>query len=149
MKWCGAKRRNKEAAVRGGEHWWREAGDWQRMLVERTRTRAEKERVKARWEPRRGWGGLGGGEEKEQRKRKADVEEVGNWWSRKLGYSCCESMCLCCVSVCVRVRANAHMPESVCECEYEWWAMAVNETVYQINMAIISQMTVASTEEQS
>lgn len=53
--------------------------------------------------------------------------------------------------ICVRacVCANAHMPESVCECEYEWWAMVVNETVYQINMAIISQMTVASTEEQS
>lgn len=96
-----------------GENIGREAGDWQRMLVERTRTRAEEERVKACWEQRRGWGGLGGGEEKEQRNRKADVEEVGNWWSRKLGYSCCESMCLCCVSVCVCVCVNVHMPESV------------------------------------
>lgn len=83
-----------------GENIGREPGGWQRMLLERTRTRAEEERVKARWEQRRGWGGLGGGEEKEQRNRKADVEEVGNWWSRKLGYSCCESMCLCCLCVC-------------------------------------------------
>lgn len=37
----------------------------------------------------------------------------------------------------------------VCVCEYKWQALAVNETVYQINMAIISQMTVASAEEQS
>lgn len=44
-------------------------------------------------------------------------------------------MCLCSVCVCV--------------CEYKWQALAVNETVYQINMAIISQMTVASAEEQS
>lgn len=79
---------------------------WQRTLVERTRTRAEEERVKACWERRRGWGGLGGGEEKEQRNRKADVEEVGNWWSRKLGYSCCESMCLCCDCACERAHAG-------------------------------------------
>lgn len=39
--------------------------------------------------------------------------------------------------------------QKVSECEYEWWTMAVNETVYQINMVIISQMTVASIEEQS
>lgn len=82
-----------------GENIAREPDDWQRMLVERTRMTVEKEWVKARWEQRRG--GLGGGEEKEQRNRKADVEEVGNWWSRKLGYSCCESVSIVCVCVCV------------------------------------------------
>lgn len=83
--------------------------DWKRMLLERTRTRVEKrnglKRVESRREGEVAWGG---GEEKEQRNRKADVEEVGNWWSRKLGYSCCESMC---ASLCVNIRC-------VCVCVY-------------------------------
>lgn len=45
---CGANRRNKEATMcGGGVDIGGEPGDWQRMLVERARTRAEEERVKA------------------------------------------------------------------------------------------------------
>lgn len=54
----------------------REAGDWQEDAWRAKR--AEEERVNACREQRSGRGGLGGGEENEQRNRKADVEEVGN-----------------------------------------------------------------------
>lgn len=109
MKSCGAKRRNKGTTVRGGEILVANQVTGRGCWLKKMRTRADEERVKACWEQRRGWGGLGGGEEKEQRNRKADVEEVGNWWSRKLGYSCCESMCLCSVCVWVCARKCAHV----------------------------------------
>lgn len=52
---------------------------------------------------------------------------------------------------CERARApeGIHTREEASGCKLEWWTTAVNETVYQINMAIISQMTLASTEERS
>lgn len=74
-----------------------------------------------------------------EEKRKSREREKQTW--RRWGIDEAESWVipavnLCVFAFCVRV------------CEYEWQALAVNETVYQINMAIISQMTVASTEEQ-
>lgn len=89
-----------------------------------------------------------------EEKRKSRETEKQTW--RRWGIDEAESwvipavnLCVFAAYLCACVCERVHARECVCECEYEWWAMAVNETVYQINMAIISQMTVASTEEQS
>lgn len=122
-----------------GENIAREPDDWQRMLVERTRTMVEKrnglKRVESRGEGEVAWG---------EEKRKSRGTEKQTW--RRWGIDEAESWVipavnLCLLSLCVCAHTS--------ECEYEWWTMAVNETVYQINMVIISQMTMASIEEHS
>lgn len=78
------------------------------------------------------------GETEKQTRRRWGIDEAESWVIPAV------NLCVFAACLCVSVRKCA-----MCECEYEWRAMAVNETVYQINMAIISQMTVATTEEQS
>lgn len=115
-----------------GENIFREAGDWQRTLAERRR--AEEERVKASREGEVAWGVGGGGEEEKSRRggggelveRRARVVPAVN-----LLYACVRA-----VAVSARVSLSGVAP-------------AANETVYRIDTAIISQMTVASAEERS
>lgn len=109
-----------------------EPGDWQQTL-EAARTEAEEKELKHAW--RGGEGEVAWGEEK----RKSREREKQTW--RRWGIDEAESWVIPAVNLCV-------FAFPLCVCEYEWQALAVNETVYQINMAIISQMTVASTEEQ-
>lgn len=95
-----------------GENRGREPDDWQRVLVERARTTAEKrnglKRVESRGEGEVAWG---------EEKRKSGETEKQTW--RRWGIDGAESWVipaenLCLLPVCACARGNVHTLESVC-----------------------------------